>query len=68
MTTRIQMSLFSNPGDGIDPSQGLFVPEAVIADKPPKVESNAIEKRNKRAAWYLSQCLKKNDSERSDLA
>lgn len=59
MTTRVQLSLFDNPEGPDDDPQGIFMPNQPIESIPPRPETNATKKRNKRRSWYLQTQLKR---------
>lgn len=68
MANPIQLSMFSDPGDGQEPPQGIFVPDAEIVNLPPKPLTNAAKERNKRRAWYLQTVVKKTKPDGETLA
>lgn len=53
-----QLNLFGDPAQDYGPDAGFFSEPVYDCAVPPKKESNATKKRNKRRAWYLQTVLK----------
>lgn len=68
MANPIQLDMFANPPEGLELPAGFVCEDLDIIPTPPRPETNATKKRDKRRSWYLQAVLKKPKADGETVA